>query len=157
MIYAQENNLILRDATLHDICQIKDKLRPESVQELWAADHMTAEEGLLTSYLFSEHKFVVANEEPFALCGIVPETSDTAKVWYLGGMESNKYPLSFLRLSRDFIKIALSYYPYLFNFVDARCESTKKWIEYMGGVIKEPAPYGFEQLPFHLFCFRREE
>lgn len=61
--------------------------------------------------------------------------------------------VKFLRNCTRVIESFLAYYPYLYNYVDARNTKTIQWLEYLGAEISEPRNYGAENLPFHFFSF----
>ena len=142
---------MIRESLPGDIIYLKDRLRKEEVEEIWASHNSTPEQALLGSYLISIRCFTaLLNDRPIAMFGIAPETllGEKACVWFLGTELLDKIKKSFVVLSRKFISLMLNDYPYLYNFVDFRYKKSLQWLKSCGAEISDPKPFGPEGLPF---------
>lgn len=155
-IHYEKDGFIVRDAEPYDIEMMKDNIREEDRNEVWASDHFTPEQALENSFKVSSEKMAFLVEgEILGMFGIVPLTlmDDRACIWMITTNAIEKYAIKFLRASRYFIKILLERYSILSNFVDVRHKKSVKWLRWSGAIIREPENFGLEQIPFHLFIF----
>lgn len=159
MVYLEKGNLLIRDCVLEDICAIKDHLRQEDKNEIWAATHKLPEESLLISYLISNKKFTIQLKtgEPIAVYGYCGSKKENkASIWLLGTDKITENKKSFYAISKPGISMILNEYPVLFNYVDARFDKSINWLKSLGAEIKEAAPFGLDDQPFHYFELRRK-
>jgi hypothetical protein len=72
------------------------------------------------------------DENPIAMCGTVPVTDDTARVWMLGtgGINNNFRP--FLRGCKEVIRILQGNYDMVENFVPVDHTDTIMWLSWCG-------------------------
>jgi hypothetical protein len=141
----------IRESMPADILAIKDCLRKEEVEEVWASNNATPEQALSESFKRSTKCFTFLVEgKPAAMFGIAPDSlaSNSASVWFLGTDDMGQAKKTFMVQSRRFINLLLKEYPVLYNFVDYRYKKTLQWLEWCGAKIFDPVPYGRDQLPF---------
>lgn len=150
------NNSFIRYSTQADVDILKHNLRKDDILEIWASNHHTPEEALqisldesIVSLTFAVHNL------PVAIFGINPPSAfeNKAIIWMLASPALYNVKVKFLRNCTRVIESFLAYYPYLYNYVDARNTKTIRWLEYLGAEISEPRDYGAENLPFHFFSF----
>lgn len=156
---ARAGKLIIRDSVEGDIEVLKDKLRPEDRAEIWASHRQSGEQALVYGYDHSTLCYTLClGEIPIAMMGVVPNTlvGDEGCVWMLGTSAMGEHKKSVVKLSIPVIQIMLKYYPYLYNFVDARYQRSVAWLAKCGANIYKPVPFGPDGLPFHFFEFKRE-
>ena len=65
-----------------------------------------------------------------------------------------KHSKAFLRRNKAYLSEMAQGFDTLENYVDARNEVSKKWLEWLGFEIGEPEPMGVLGLPFHKFEMR---
>ena len=154
-LYYKAGSIIIRDAVSSDTFE----LREADKKEIQYSHHRTPKQALAKGFAESTLCLTVEVEgHPVGMFGIVPQTilSKTASIWLLGSSEIEKIQKTFLKNSRKFIDLFLSYYPYLENFVSCERKRTLKWLKHIGATIETPKPYGIEGRLFHHFYFRRE-
>ena len=141
---------------MHDICLMKDNLRQDDINEIWASSHFLPEACLLHGYLFSSIKMtILKGGEPIAMFGVVPYEK-AACVWLLGTSGIDDVKKSFMKASRPMVDLMLGDFDFIYNYVDDRYKRAIKWIEWCGAKFNEPLPYGEEKLPFRYFEIRRK-
>jgi hypothetical protein len=139
---------------------LKDRLRKSDIDEVWASAHYTPEQALRFSLKISLMAFTVEyHGVPVAIFGVAPDnlTGSRASIWLLGTDDINRMRITFLKESRKFIRYFLWFYPVLYNFVDDRNKKTIEWLTWCGAQFLEPAPYGYDGLPFRFFELRRDQ
>lgn len=160
MIYFENGKAKIRTAEIHDICLMKDRLRPECKMEIEGASGISPERMLLLSYLNSEEPLAFELDGvPETLFGLVPPRApgEPATVWVLTTEKILSDPKTFLVLSRRVIRAFLQRYPICSNWVDVRFEASVKWALWLGAELGDPEPHGPEGLPFRRVVFRRED
>lgn len=148
----------VRETVPGDIIVMKDRLRKEDIDEIWASHNSTPEQSLTYSFLASTECYtIVLGDVPVAMFGIVPDTliGEKACLWLLSTDLVDKMKKSFLVICRKYIDIFLSQYPILYNFVDFRYKKSLQWLQWCGAKISDPEPMGIEQMPFCKMTLRR--
>lgn len=155
-VFYNQDGIIVRRTCPSDADRLV--LRDSDVQEIWASDHLTPKEALKLSLAKSILALTVEDQgEPIAMFGINPESilGNRAVVWLLASDGLDRIKRRFARHSRQFVQMMLEYYPFLFNYVDARNQKSIEWLKFCGAKIEDAKPYGAESLPFHFFSFKR--
>ena len=150
----------VRKAQYSDIDTIACAMREADKQEIWDSHHVTPKEALVQSYRESVICLTITLEgRPIGMFGVSPHTlvGYSGTVWLLGTEAICHINKKLLRRSREFVKIMLSYYPHLENFVSIKNESSVRWLKFCGAVFAEPVPYGVEGKLFMRFTFEREK
>lgn len=158
-VYYKSRRLQIRTALFLDIKSMKDNLRKEEIDELYASHHWTPEEGLSNSFSSSSSSLVATIDgKPFAMFGIVPDSllGRTAQVWLLTTNDIPKIKMRFLKMSKLVIRFFLIQYPILYNYVDARHKLSIEWLKWCGAILNPAQAFGLEQVPFHFFTFNDE-
>jgi hypothetical protein len=151
-----KDGAVVRISKDEDVDFLKDKLREQDVAEIWASNHHTPEEALKISLNDSIVCLTLEDKgQPVAMFGVSPQSAfqNEAIVWMLASPALYNMRTKFLRNCKAVINLFYQYYPYLYNFVDARNKKTIRWLKYLGATVSEPENYGYENLPFHYFCF----
>lgn len=153
-------NLEVRDASLHDICVLKHRMRAEDCAEIMASHQQTPEQALLDGFMKSE--FCLTGtwySLPICMFGVVPyrgpEIKGAGTVWLLSGDGVDNAQTGFARLSLIAIGYFLQKYSVLFNFVDARYTKSVRWIKWMGGNVRPAQAVGITGENFHFFTIER--
>jgi len=157
--YYDKDGITVRNSIMADVDSLKNKIRQSDVDEIWASNNVDPEEALRRGIAESIYCCTICNGSPIGIFGIVPETilGNKAVIWMLSSEEIKKIKVKFLRTNREFIDNMLEFYPYLYNYVDARNEQSLKWLKHCGATIKDEAePYGVEGKPFKYFHFNRK-
>lgn len=158
MIYYDHNGIVARDSKESDIKHLSDNMRDDDVIEL-AATGDTPTHSLCYGFVHSTMIVTLElNGEPVAMFGYVPDSllDSRAIVWMLTTAGVEKIRKTFLKLSRRFIRLMLSHYAELYNYVDARYKRSIDWLNWCGADVLAPIPVGVNGEPFHPFIFRRK-
>ncbi|WP_424245893.1 hypothetical protein Dip510_000827 [Elusimicrobium posterum] len=137
---------------------LADNMREEDKREVMAASGDGPLEALNKSFSTAKYCFTAFYEgAPLCMFGINPQgfISNRACLWLLGTDKVKKCPKDFCRATLYFVNAFLKEYDILFNFVDARYESSINWLIFAGAEFNESKPYGKEKLPFKYFEIRR--
>jgi hypothetical protein len=158
-LYYNENGIVVRKSRIQDVDYLKNHLRRSDVEEIWASHHIMAEEALKTCVEKTIFSLTIENGHPMAIFGINPETvlGEKALIWLLATDDLEKIQRRFIRHSKEFIDMMLSWYPYLYNWVDDRNKASIEWLKYCGATISAPVIHGEEQIPFRYFYFQKEK
>ena len=78
------------------------------------------------------------------------DTVDGRLGWLLTSALVSRYPMTFWRLCRPTLRALRGDAPRLFNWVDARYETSLRWLRHLGFTIHPPAPLGPLGMQFHL-------
>lgn len=157
--YYEQDNVVIRQAVISDVLIMKDKLRQEDIDEIWASHHHLPEEALRLSLEESVMAFTVEyKNEPIVMFGIVPVSifGNSATIWMLSTDKIEKIRLRFLRNNKKFIDFMLGYYGNLFNFVSVKNMKSLQWLRWLGANFRAPCRYGIEQELFQYFWFERK-
>lgn len=74
----------------------------------------------------------------------------SAQVWLLTSVVVDAAPMAFHRAMKQLLAGAAAHADLLWQHVDARYESSLRWLARLGFVVHPPRPYGPLQFPFHL-------
>ena len=137
---------------------ITPRLRKADVEEMWSAYHIEPSLGVMLSVAVSHDTSYtgLADGEPVCIFGVALPSLliNAGRPWMLGTDKVPKHSRAFLRMSRAHVKEMSKKFPYMFNHVDARHDVAIKWLMWLGFIMEEAKPYGYEQLPFHRFYMR---
>lgn len=148
----------VRPSVESDIHALKDRLRREDAEEIFAAGNADSQAALAQSFSRSSACYTVGLDGvPVAMFGIVPDSllGHSANVWFLGAPEMARIKKSFVRESRRFIATFLSQYPELWNCVDARYKNAVKWLVACGADFESSIYLGRDGVRFYRFTMRR--
>lgn len=158
MIYYDRDKITVQTATEEDVKYLKDNLRHQDVQEIWDADHFTPEQAL--NYSINNTVFSLSvriKDVPCVIFGCDGESviGNKGVVWMLASEKIKDIGFRFVRHSRKFISMMLSYYSYLYNYCSVDNTVSLQWLKSLGAKFHDPAPYGIEQKQFVYFYFTR--
>jgi len=148
----------VRLAEQKDVAEIATNMRQSDIEEVWASNHLTPQEAMQKGFKNSTICLTVElADRAVAMFGVVPFTflGNEGSVWMLASNNFCKVNKKFLRRCRTFVKLMLSYYPHLFNYVDVRNRESIRWLKWCGAKLSLAIPYGIDKMPFHYFEFRR--
>ena len=138
-------------ATPEHITMLAPIMRKSDVEEVWASDGLSPEDALRQSLAASSTAFSgFADGKIVLMYGVAPDDAGDGIVWMLASDELEKHQTAFLRRSKAFVNCVCSCYSTLRNMVDARNETSIKWLRWLGFNIGEPEPWGPQDLPFRL-------
>lgn len=141
-------------ATHDHIFPIASNVREADRQEIWDSHMIQPMEALDKSLEASTLAWTgLADDQPVCMFGVVPASTLSEKgiVWMIGTELVNIYAFQFLRRNRDMVKVMLSHYPILENYVSAeniRAIQWLKWLKFKIGQIEYIGPFS---KPFHKF------
>jgi len=134
-----------------DILHIADNLRHEDVREV-AASHGHSPLQALAYAVTSSTLCRVAfwKRRPVAVFGYARHPEGPVSVWLLGTdtLTAPGVRRAFLCVARRFTDVWADAFGVLFNYVDVRAETSRRWLRWMGFVEQPPMPYGPLSLPF---------
>ena len=142
-------------ATEEYIDELAYTMRQDDVNELWAAYHMKPSEALHTMLKASRDTILTGLADGRVVCMFgtcrVCAMGVTGYPWLLGAEELPKHAKAFLRLNKDYIEYVREEFDNLVNYVDVRNKQAIRWLKWLGFTLHNPAPFGWDQLPFHKF------
>ena len=157
-VFYKQNDIEVRSSFPSDVDILCHSLRKSDEEEIWASHNLTPWDGLhygMTESLIS--LTITSKGKPIGMFGIRPDSymGEKATIWFLASDELDSIKLRFLKHSKRFVKMFLSFYPYLYNYVDTRNKSSIEWLKFCGANIQNAMPYGVMAQPFHYFYFER--
>ena len=143
----------IREATLADVSIIGDNLRQADREEVEAS---SGENPTLVMLMGLHGRCFVAveDDDPFLIFGVVPDERDdrVGIIWLMGTDKTSKFPLTFLRQSKQWVEELGEGYEVLMNVIDERNSMHLTWLEWLGfEVVHRFEEYGVARLPFLLF------
>jgi hypothetical protein len=147
------------EATLQHAEAFAPLLRAGDVEEGRALG-LEPREALVESVLNSSEAYAVTfNGELGAMFGVVPLRGTVlgtrGLVWILSGRAVDRYPLAFLKASRQVLDALRKHFDVLTNVVDARYEASLRWLRWLNCELGPPAPFGPKGMLFCRFTARR--
>lgn len=109
------------------------KLREADTLELQASLGVTGPLAIAECLIHSERTWVgIDDGDIICVFGLGAVPPDVGIPWMLGTEGIDKVALTFLKESREIVKLMLDYYPYLTNLVDARHTKAIRWLKWLG-------------------------
>ena len=133
-------------------------MRQADVDEVWASNHYTPIEAMMSSWKASNQSVIVTvNDEPCVMIGLVIRDilSGAGIPWLLGTDNALKYKRHFLVQVPDIIDEMLTICPRLYNYVHAKNKISVSWLKRIGFTIDEPTFFGRDDELFHKFHLER--
>lgn len=158
-IFYINENVTVRRAEFSDIKIVAENMRESDVREIWASHHHTPDLALEIGIKNSLICFTIEYKNyPVAMFGLYAESllGNRGVIWFLGTNKLNRMKSTFVRSSKKFIKYLLSWYPYLYNYVDVRNQDSIKWLLSCGAKLRPPVRFGKDQEWFQYFSFERQ-
>jgi len=143
--------LVFRRPEAADLRHIAAHMRHEDAREVMASHGQPPLQALASSVTASTMCWAGRwAGEPFVLFGYAHHPEGATSVWLLGTDLLTTSPIkhAFLRISRRCTDIWADAFGVLFNFVDERAVTSRRWLRWMGFVEAAPIPYGPLNLPF---------
>lgn len=156
--FFRHGSIHIRNSKLEDILALRQTMRREDREEVWAAHRETPEKALVVCYANATFAHtLLRNDTPIAMFGLIQDPDDELKalIYFLGSDEIEKAKKSFMVACRVFVKGMLEIYPTLYNYVDARYLKSVRWLKHLGAEISPPMPKGLDGVMFHELIFRR--
>lgn len=139
--------ITIRPAIIHDGVALAPHMREADRQEVYAASGLSPRAALLASIHGSAESWAgLVNGNLTALFGVFGNAP-----WLLGTDGVSQVPMTFLRGSRVVADRWSETYGPLENHVDARNETSLRWLKWLGFTIEPAEPWGFEKRAFHRF------
>jgi len=133
---------------------VAENMRAHDVEEVYLQSRLKPYDGLRITCLCSPYKKTALIEgEPVAIFGASANSllSGKGMPWILCTDQVCRYPQTYLRHSRQWVKRMSEYFPTLENYVNVNNKFTIKWLKWCGFDILEPIEYGPFKKPFHPF------
>ena len=126
--------LKIKESSLIDVENLKDRLRKEDIEELIALGSEPYK-ALLKGYIYSNKCYsVFEGEKVIGMFGysdyMLPK--DCCSIWFLGSDESLNYPITFHKTGKNLIKECFKKYKIITNRVYAENVKHIKWLERLG-------------------------
>lgn len=156
-IYYSQGNFVVRRSIMADIETIAPNMREADVNEIWASHHGTPRMALHNGIMHSLIPMTIELDgEAVGMFGICPQAllGNQAVLWLLGTPKIEHIKVRFIKNSRKFIDMFLTFYPFLSNFVHVENKRSIAWLKWLGASFDEPIKYGIEQEYFMRFYFR---
>ena len=132
-----------------DVEFLAHKLRYADIREILANSGSNPYQALLKGYVQSEICFTIVDKEnvPVGMFGV----NKVGAIWLLATDDIYRIRFSFLRESRQVVKLLNQKYPRLWNFVDCRNKLHIRWLKWCGFIFLRKVKYGVLQQPFYEF------
>lgn len=140
----KQNELIINKSRLHDVCELKNRLRKEHLKEISLDTGNRPENSLLAGLInspdcFTASMYIGKRLVPVQMFGVIPSMEkDRGLIWSLGSEEIDKIPRQVSIASKNFLKHFLNKYNVLYNWVDADYSKGIRFIEFLGGKVFNP-------------------
>lgn len=125
---------------------IAENMRQADIDEVSASSGMDPHEALMVSFRLSSHAWVFTGQGGGAIgvFGVVPHSHlpDVGIVWMLGTDDIKTEALGIARRTRPYIREMNEAYGLLWNYVDARNETSIRWLKWGGFRLLEPHRFG---------------
>ena len=154
-----EGSKLAREAVIGDILSIAENMREADRNEVWASHRHTPLKAVISSFQQSSLVWTIHHKGfPVAMFGVASQGAlcDVGYPWLLGTDKMSNITIEFLRFSRYYVQQMLAGFRMLENWVDARNEKSMKWLQWCGFELEEPAPWGFDNLPFSHFTMEQK-
>lgn len=148
----------VRPAEIGDIPLIAHNMRQVDRDEVRASHGVSPLAALSNSFRASDEVLTgTVDGVPVCMFGVSPRTLTVGGgiPWMLATPEIETVSIKLLRTSKRWVDAKLSEYGVLTNYVDARNETSIRWLQWLGFSFSPAAPYGVAGLPFHKFTMRR--
>lgn len=152
------DDILIRLPVPSDIDTLLNDLRPADRDEVTAATGPDIHREITKAVCTSTIVFTaVLDGKPAAIFGVAPYAAlaGIGSPWLVGTTRCDRAGRLILKYSRALMIITAREYPHLVNYVDARHVKSIRWLKWLGFTINDPAPYGFENRPFHRFEMHR--
>jgi hypothetical protein len=144
----------VREARPEDIDAISANTRAADRRELFDGYRATPEECMRYGMRFGARTGLI-DDEPVCMFGVVPHSilMRQGRPWMVGTEALDRLSVSkeLLRFSRLEVAMMRSQYGALFNVVDDRNGSAKRWLKWLGFRFDEPFAHGPDGAPFRAF------
>lgn len=144
--------------TIEHVEFIAFNMRKADVDEVWASNHHTPIEALMSGWRMSNKSTIVTvNDEPCVMIGLVIRDilSGIGVPWLLGTENALRYKRHFLIQVPIVINEMLNICPSLYNYVHVKNKISIRWLKRIGFIFDDPMPYGCENELFHKFHLER--
>ena len=141
-------------ATLEHAKALQGRLRKSDLQEIEASTGRDPDKSLERAWRVSELCWAgLIDGRVVALFGVarLSVLSETGSPWLLGSEEMESAAIEVGRRSRQYVREMKRHFVHLENFIDARQETSIRWLKWCGFTIDPAAPWGVLRLPFHRF------
>lgn len=156
MIQVQDLRHVSPDMAEVWLDQIADNLRQGDLDEVRATSELPPRDALHLSYELSSHAYVIfsSQREPIAAFGAGAfALPGVGVVWMLGTDGIRKEAFGIARRTRKYFDELNAAYFMLWNFIDARNETSLRWLKWGGFELLEEHPsHGPERRLFYTFA-----
>jgi hypothetical protein len=142
--------------------ELAPKLRASDVRDLAAQLDIEARAALEASCRQSSSSWTVcgSNGEAIAMFGVVPSSRQTfaGQAWFVASPAIYEFRRQWIRLSNVWLSTLFDEFEVLFNVMDDRNKTERRWVEWMGFEFLSLDPsFGPQKRPFWLFAKCRDE
>lgn len=132
-------------------------MRDVDRQELLASSMASPLQTVLSSFARSEYSFTgLVDSKPVMILGVVSSNRifRVGIPWMIATSELEGHSMQFLRGCAPVLDMFRQDFSYLYNHVDARNDSSIRWLKWLGFDLDEPEIYGHRKMLFHRFGMR---
>jgi len=149
------------DAEYNHVRNMFNRIRTIDQHEAYLAYGLPINQGLMYSWLKSRKNWALLDDHDntVAVFGVADSlySSGEGSPWAIGTDDVELYPLQIAKLSRTCVKEMTRMYTFLSNYVYENNITSKRWLEWCGFTLEEPAPFGLHGANFHRFYMKGED
>tara|TARA_R100001082_G_C4330102_1_gene145199 strand:+ start:555 stop:1016 length:462 start_codon:yes stop_codon:yes gene_type:complete len=149
-------SLIVRQSIIPDCYSIAPRMREADKKEVSALGRKDTLSPLLDGFVQSYCCYTLVDKQniPHAMFGCCPskEFPNMASIWLLGTDDIFTYRMSFLKLSKKYLKIISEPYNLVFNIVHKDNVVHIKWLQWLGFSFLRKISYGENNEHFYEFA-----
>jgi hypothetical protein len=134
------------------IAAVAARARQADIDVLWAQARSTPARCLVLGLQRARVAYTaLIGDAPVAMFGVTPDGPSEGVPWLVGttALSSPAVQRELLRLSRPMVDGWMAEFALLFNSVDDRNTSAKRWLRWLGFTLGDPVPTGCDG---ELFC-----
>ena len=146
--------------TIHSVVAVEEahiialasSMQKEDADAAYVIAHLSPEQAIRHSVSSSiESETWLADGKVMAITGASRGTflSPYACVWMLGSEDLRKYPIFFIKGSKEWVERMLNKYSHIVNYIYSENTRSIKWLKWLGFTIHPAAPLGVEGRMFH--------
>lgn len=157
-----ENAVIIEVAREPHVRELAPRLRRSDIEELEAQLGLDPSVALDSSFSQSSACWAVSRNDGtvIAMFGVVPSPRQllVGQAWFVGSPDLYQFRRQWVRLSKSWLGRVFDEFEVLFNVMDDRNKTERRWVEWMGFEFLSLDPsFGPQKRPFWLFAKCRDE
>lgn len=141
----------IQDANWGHLEALALEMREQGKVEMQSHSEVSNLETLKILFENSEEiKVVFKDNKLIGAFGVGLKGQDICPVWFLGTDNINKYTISFLKESREILKMLLEKHGHIFSLVSVKNKLSVKWLKWLGFMVSDDVEFlGPKLSPFY--------